>query len=195
MNTEEMHDKLKADYQQAQADWQAMQDSRDAAWQEMKDDHEARLKGIADAQLALAELETTELLDSLWLDYNTIREEWRLALHDLDRQLTALADAKREKADYKETLKITEYMATIAQENKAGAINGTNEPRRKKQAALYLHDLAKVDPDYKALLRAARELDSRIDDLEISVERLKGTISYLRNSARLAAGLAHALAG
>ena len=184
MNTEEMRDKLKDDYQQAQADWQAMKDS-----------YEARLQGIADAQLALAKLDADNMYDRLYNDYVAIREEWRLHLADLDRQLTALAEAKRETAELKDNLKIMEYMATSAQTNKEGHINGSNEAKRKLQTALYLADLAKTDPEYKALLKARFDNELTVDDLEISVERLKGTISYLRNSARLAAGLAYALAG
>lgn len=184
MNTEEMRAKLKADYPRAQADWQAM-----------KDTYEAPLQGNAHAQLALAKLDADEMYDRLYNDYVAIRAEWREVLPDLDHTLTALAEAKRQKAEIKDNIKILQYMATMAQENKAGKINGTNEPKRKKQTFLYLANLAKTDPEYKALLATFSDAEYHIDDLEIAVERMKSKISYLRNSARLAAGLAYALAG
>jgi len=135
------------------------------------------------------------MYDRLYNDYTATRHEWEQALDDLGNALTTLADVRRSHAETTDAINIFEYSALAAETHKEGQINGSNAEKRKTQTVLLLASMADTNAEYKALLTADDDSRRRIDELEIEIESLKGKISFLRNMARMNAGLAHALVG
>lgn len=140
-------------------------------------------------------MEKDLMYDRLYNDYVVIRHEWKEALKDLNRELTTLDDARRRLKEVKDDVQLAELECVFAETHKEGAINGSNADKRKGQTTLFLAELRKTNSPLKTMLLELERQQVRVDELEVEITKLKGQISYLRNLARMNAGLAHALAG
>jgi len=140
-------------------------------------------------------MQTNQMRDQLYENYQAIRLEWEQTLSDLADKLHALDNARREKAEAVETLELYQQAAVMGETHGEGRVNGSNAEKRKVQTALLLADLQENDPSCKAFAEAADQADLRASELEYNIEMLRQKISFLRNQARMLSGLAHALGG
>jgi len=135
------------------------------------------------------------MYDRLVNDYTAIRYEWTDVLDDLNDKLNVLNETRRRKAQTKESIQLYEYSAVTVATHKEGKINGSNAETRKLQAALFLAQLREQDSEFADMCKEFERVTTRVDELEVEIEALKNRMSFLRNLARMHAGLAHALAG
>jgi len=135
------------------------------------------------------------MYDKLYNDYVSIKREWEEQLNALDRTLTIQADVQRTFNEITETVRLWEFSASADETHKEGKINGKNAETRKRQTALFLGDLREQDPDFDGACSTLESTSRRLSVLEVEIEALRGKISFLRNMARMNAGLTHALAG
>lgn len=184
MKANEMYEKLNQDYDTIRHDWQGIQDT-----------FSKRLASIGEAQHALAELKADDMYAKLYNDYTAIRHDWEQALNDLTSRLTTLDDTRRQLKELKNDVQLDELECIFAETHKEGTINGSNAEKRKAQTTLYLDELRKTNSPLKTMRLELARQQVRTDELEVEAEMLRQKISFLRNLARMIAGLAAALGG
>ena len=140
-------------------------------------------------------MDKTLMYDRLHNDYVAIRHEWTDVLNDLNKSLNALNETRRRKAEMKESIQLYEYSAVAVETHKEGQINGSNAEKRKVQTAIFLSNLREQDSEFASMCQAFERITTRVDELEAEIQSLQNRVSFLRNLARMNAGLAHALAG
>jgi len=133
--------------------------------------------------------------DYLYNEYVTIRNDWDEALTELTAKIRELSEARQTIAQLKSDLDLCRDSVILAETHKEGRINGSNEQTRKYQTSVFLAALIGEDPDYAALVEAAEQTQSDANTLQVDIDVLQLRISFLRNQARMVAGLSYSLAG
>jgi predicted nucleic acid-binding Zn-ribbon protein len=136
-----------------------------------------------------------QMLQTLYTEYHETALTWAEQLGALNAALNSYHTKRDLLKQLQDDLALMEAHAILGETHKEGAINGSNSDKRKLQTTALLGNLAKLDPEWKALTEQTRQVEEDITDAEIALEKAKAHISYLRNQARMVAGLAHALGG
>jgi len=136
-----------------------------------------------------------EMRDYLYNEYAAIKTSWNEALTELTAKIRELSEAKVAIAQLKSDLDLCRDSAILAETHKEGRINGGNEQTRKYQTSVFLATLIDEDPDYAALIEAAEQTQSDANTLQVDIDVLQLRISFLRNQAKMVAGLSYSLAG
>jgi chromosome segregation ATPase len=167
----------------------------DNEWDAALTDLESKIRELRETRHTLAIVKAENMRIHLYEQYTAITTDWSGALDEWAAKADELGEARRVLAELKSDLEVYESSVLLAEESAEGRINGSNEPKRKRQATVLLGNLADEDADYAATVTALEEVQLRADALQRDLDNLEKRISFLRNQARMVSGLCYALAG
>lgn len=157
-----------------------------------------KLAGLRNQLHQISE-ELNEVVTASWrglaASYTDCTADFVAAREAVSTTHTNLLETKRRLADLKKDEKFHSSMALLAEisQGKEGHINGSNEPTRKIQREAFLGQLPEEDATYKVLIRAIQATEIAVDQAIVEHEDAKNKLSAIRNTARMLAGLGHAM--
>ena len=140
-------------------------------------------------------MDKNTMLTQLHSDYQEIRAQWQSSLEELNAALDSLFARRNQLKTLKDDLELMKAHAILGETHKDGAINGRNAETRKLQTTTLLAHLQEHDPEWQRITENIAVVETAVSDAELRIEKARAQISYLRNQARMIAGLASALTG
>ena len=140
-------------------------------------------------------MDKNTMLTQLHSDYQEIRAQWQSSLEELNAALDSLFARRNQLKDLKDDFEIMKAHAILGETHPDGAINGKNAETRKNQTIALLANLQEYDPEWQRIAENIALVEAAVSDAELRIEKARAGISYLRNQARMIAGLANALGG